>query len=442
MAAITVSGPPVERSEEILTDEALAFIAALHGRFGARRDELLEARQDRRAQITGSGRIDFRYETARVRTGDWRVAEVPADLRDRRVEITGPTERKMTINALNSGANVWLADLEDANTPHWTNVIGGQVNLHDAVTPDHRAHLPRGQGVPARRPGPDPGDRAAPAGLALRRGAPDHRGRAGGRGTGRLRPLPLPQRPRAARPRHRPLLLPAQARELPRGAIVERRVRVRAGGARAAERHHPGHRADRDDHRGLRDGRDPLRAARPHGRAQRGPLGLPVQHHQELPRCRPRLHSPRPQRGDHDGTDDEGLQRPARPDLPPARCVRHRRDGRLHPQPQGRRGQRARVRQGPRGQDPRGDARLRRLLGRPPRSGAGVPRDLRRRAGRRAQPGRPAPRPGAGHRQGPARGRGHSRSSAPRPGCAATSGSGSAISRPGSQATVRRRSTT
>ncbi len=133
MAAITVSGPPVERSEEILTDEALAFIADLQGQFGARRNDLLDSRKDRRARIAATGRLDFLYETARVRTGDWRVAEVPADLRDRRVEITGPTERKMTINALNSGAKVWLADLEDANTPHWANVVGGQVNLADAV---------------------------------------------------------------------------------------------------------------------------------------------------------------------------------------------------------------------------------------------------------------------------------------------------------------------
>src|SRR5688500_15981668 len=133
MAAITVSGPPVDRAEEILTDEALAFVADLHRRFGGRRDELLGDRQDRRARIAETGRLDFLYETAQVRMADWQVAEAPADLRDRRVEITGPTERKMAINALNSGAKVWLADLEDANTPHWANVIGGQVNLYDAV---------------------------------------------------------------------------------------------------------------------------------------------------------------------------------------------------------------------------------------------------------------------------------------------------------------------
>jgi malate synthase len=130
---VTVSGPPVERGEEILTPEALAFVADLQTRFGPRRDELLAARRTRREEISRSGRLDFLPETAQVREGDWQVAPAPADLQDRRVEITGPTERKMAINALNSGAKVWLADLEDANTPHWVNVVGGQVNLYDAV---------------------------------------------------------------------------------------------------------------------------------------------------------------------------------------------------------------------------------------------------------------------------------------------------------------------
>ena len=133
-STVTVDAPStVERSEEILTPEALAFLAELQTRFGPRRDELLAARKERRAQVSRTGRLDFLEETKEVREGDWRVAEAPADFRDRRVEITGPTERKMAINALNSGAKVWLADLEDANTPHWSNVVGGQVNLYDAV---------------------------------------------------------------------------------------------------------------------------------------------------------------------------------------------------------------------------------------------------------------------------------------------------------------------
>ena len=228
MAAITVSGPPVERADEILTDEALEFVAELQRRFGARRDELLAPAQ------RPAGRIarDRHGSTSCPRppacaTGDWRVRRTPADLLDRRVEITGPTERKMTINALNSGAKVWLADLEDANTPHWANVVGGQVNLARRRSPhDRRSPRPRA-GVPARRPRPDPGDRAAAARLAPRRAAPDRRRQAGRRGAGRLRALLLPQRPGAARARQRALLLPPEDGEPPRGAAVERRVRPR-----------------------------------------------------------------------------------------------------------------------------------------------------------------------------------------------------------------------
>lgn len=131
--AIEVTGERVDGDERILTPEALAFVAELQARFGARRDELLAARRRRREEVGRTGTLDFLPETADVRGGDWQVAPAPADLLDRRVEITGPTDRKMTINALNSGARVWLADMEDASTPHWANVVGGQVNLHDAI---------------------------------------------------------------------------------------------------------------------------------------------------------------------------------------------------------------------------------------------------------------------------------------------------------------------
>ncbi len=133
MNEIKVTGPPVERGEEILTPQALAFLADLQHRFGPRRDELLARRRERRDGIAAAGSLDFLPDTQDVRTSSWTVPAAPADLSDRRVEITGPTERKMAINALASGAKVWLADLEDANTPHWRNVIGGQVNLFDAV---------------------------------------------------------------------------------------------------------------------------------------------------------------------------------------------------------------------------------------------------------------------------------------------------------------------
>ncbi|HEY2041228.1 MAG TPA: malate synthase A [Jatrophihabitans sp.] len=132
-SAVTVNGPDVDGSERILTADALAFLADLHRRFADTRSDLLARRAARRDEVARTGRLDFLAETADVRDGDWRVAAAPPDLVDRRVEITGPTERKMMINALNSGAKVWLADLEDANTPHWRNVIGGQVNLLDAV---------------------------------------------------------------------------------------------------------------------------------------------------------------------------------------------------------------------------------------------------------------------------------------------------------------------
>jgi malate synthase len=118
---------------EILSAEAEAFVTDLNRLFRPRRNELLAARARRRAEIAAGGSLGFLPETEHIRTGEWTAPPAPADLTDRRVEITGPTERKMTINALNSGAKVWLADLEDANTPHWANVLDGQQNLHDAI---------------------------------------------------------------------------------------------------------------------------------------------------------------------------------------------------------------------------------------------------------------------------------------------------------------------
>src|SRR5882724_2085602 len=127
-----INGYPVDRQDEVLTPEALEFIAALHQEFEPTRQALLAARAERRAEVARTGRLDFLAETASIRDGDWSVAEAPPALLDRRVEMTGPTERKMTINALNSGAKVWLADFEDASTPTWHNVVAGQLNLIDA----------------------------------------------------------------------------------------------------------------------------------------------------------------------------------------------------------------------------------------------------------------------------------------------------------------------
>lgn len=130
---VIVDAEPLPRQEEVLTDAALAFVAELHRRFTPRRGELLARRAERRADIARTSTLDFLPETAAIRADDsWKVAPAPAALEDRRVEITGPTDRKMTINALNSGARVWLADFEDASAPTWENVVLGQLNLTSA----------------------------------------------------------------------------------------------------------------------------------------------------------------------------------------------------------------------------------------------------------------------------------------------------------------------
>ncbi|MPZ51065.1 MAG: malate synthase A, partial [Dehalococcoidia bacterium] len=122
-----------ERFGEVLSPPALEFIADLHRRFDPRRRELLALRAQRQARFDAGEKPDFLPETRSVRESDWQVAPVPADLQDRRVEITGPTNRRIVINALNCGARVFMADFEDANTPTWQNLIEGQVNLIDAI---------------------------------------------------------------------------------------------------------------------------------------------------------------------------------------------------------------------------------------------------------------------------------------------------------------------
>ena len=130
---VDVTTPAPETAQDVLTEEALAFVGALHERFEPTRQELLKARAERRARIAGGESLDFLAATREVREGDWQVAPAPADLQNRRVEITGPTDRKMMINALNSGASGFMADLEDSMSPTWTNVVQGQVNLTDAI---------------------------------------------------------------------------------------------------------------------------------------------------------------------------------------------------------------------------------------------------------------------------------------------------------------------
>ncbi len=144
---------------EVLSRDALAFVARLEREVRGERHALLERRRERQAEIDGGGRPDFLASTRAVREGDWRVAPTPADLLDRRVEITGPVDRKMLINALNSGAQVFMADFEDANSPTWPNCVDGQRNLIDAVrrtieleTPAKRYTLERATATLVIRP--------------------------------------------------------------------------------------------------------------------------------------------------------------------------------------------------------------------------------------------------------------------------------------------------
>lgn len=145
--AVEILGPLDARFDEVLTTKALDFVAELHTRFDTRRQDLLSARAVRQRQLDAGDRPTFLSETSPARSGTWRVAAPPPDLMDRRVEITGPVERKMMINALNSGAKVFMADFEDSASPTWANMVGGQVNLMDAVrrtiefdSPDGKAY--------------------------------------------------------------------------------------------------------------------------------------------------------------------------------------------------------------------------------------------------------------------------------------------------------------
>src|SRR5216110_2991862 len=130
---VEITGAIATGYEEILTPDALSFIAKLHRAFEPRRRECLQRRQDRQEAFDRGESLDFLTETKHIRDGDWTCAPIPRDLQDRRVEITGPTDRKMVINALNSGAKVFMADFEDANAPTWANMVEGQINLRDAI---------------------------------------------------------------------------------------------------------------------------------------------------------------------------------------------------------------------------------------------------------------------------------------------------------------------
>jgi malate synthase len=152
--SLEILGPHSAGDEAVLTPEALAFVAELVRAFAPRIEALLAARRERQARFDAGERPDFLPETAAVRADGWTVAPLPHDLQDRRVEITGPVDRKMIINALNSGARVFMADFEDSTTPTWDNVVQGQINLRDAVAGTIRHAAPDTAKV--YEVGPDP----------------------------------------------------------------------------------------------------------------------------------------------------------------------------------------------------------------------------------------------------------------------------------------------
>src|SRR5213592_2077902 len=120
--------------DRILTPQAIGFVAHLHRKYEQRRRDLMKARADRQRSLdSGNAQLGFLPETRCIREAQWTISPIPADLQDRRVEITGPVERKMVINALNSGASTFMADFEDSSTPSWDNMVRGQINLRQAV---------------------------------------------------------------------------------------------------------------------------------------------------------------------------------------------------------------------------------------------------------------------------------------------------------------------
>ena len=306
-----------------------------------------------------------------------------------------------------------MADFEDANSPTWHNMVDGQANLVDAIDRTIEFESPDGKSYRLNEEVATLLVRPRGWHLVERHFQVD--GQADLGEPVRLRPLSLPQREAAPRARDRPVPLPAEAREPPRGAALERRLHAHGGGARPPARVDQGDRADRDRPRRVRDGRDPLGAARARGRPQRGALGLHVQRHQEVPRAA-RVRPARPEQRDDDRAVHARVHGAARQDLSPPRSARDGRDGRVHPEPEGPGAERARAREGARGQAARGGRRLRRHLGRAPRPRPGGARGVRRRARRPAEPARAAARRrrhlgrrpperrgdgGRGHRGGP-----------------------------------------
>ena len=279
-AGVEIRGLLTPEYAEVLTHDALAFVAGLAREFEARRRELLQRRAARQAEFDAGKLPDFLLETAHVREGSWTIAPQPKDLQDRRVEITGPTDRKMIINALNSGANVFMADFEDANCPTWANMIEGQINLRDAVARRISFTNPDGKRYALNEKTATLMVRPRNWHLMERHVLVDGQPVSGAlfdfglyffhnaaalieRGTGPYFYLPKMESHLEAR-------------------LWNDVFNLAAGRARAGAGHDQGCGAHRDHRRRLRDGRDPLRAAQPFGGAQRGALGLHLLLHQDI----------------------------------------------------------------------------------------------------------------------------------------------------------------
>jgi malate synthase len=274
-----INAPIQPGFETILTLPALELVVRLHRTFQARRQQLLAARVERARRLDAGERPDFLSETKAIRDGDWKVAPIPQALQCRRVEITGPVDAKMVINAFNSGADSYMTDFEDSNSPSWSNQIQGQINLGHAI----RRTLTLEQGGKTYRLN----ERIATLQVRPRGWHLDEKHVLvdGQRVSGGIFDFALFMFHNAKEQIARgagPVLLPAEDGEPPRGAAVERHLRDDAERARPAAGHDQGDGADRDHPRGVRDGRDPVRAARAQRRPERRALGLHLQLHQEV----------------------------------------------------------------------------------------------------------------------------------------------------------------
>ena len=355
LPGVRVEAPAIDGAERVLTGDALAFLVDLERRFRAERQRLLALRVERQARLDAGELPDFLPETSAVRNGEWKVAPIPADLQDRRVEITGPVDRKMVVNALNSGASCFMADFEDFDHAHLVQPAAGAAEPGRRHPPADRLRGPaERQVVPAGRAH---GRAAGPPARLASLGEARDRGRRADVGLAvRFRALPLPQRQGAAGARQRPLFLSAEDGEPSRGPALEQRVPARAGSARHPGRLDQGHGADRDHPRHLRARRDPLRAARSHGGPELRPLGLYLQLHQEAAEL-PEPPAARPGAGDDDRTLHARLQPARDPDLPSPRCPCDGRHGGPDPDQGGQGPERGGAGQGPRRQGARGQRR-------------------------------------------------------------------------------------